>query len=228
MTDFDEIKTDDVEVASEPIVDVDVVEDAADEVVVDFSNKAEAEEVAVEEPALEEVVVSEPTCEVADNNASEEKEDGKKKKKVKKDKKVKEKVEAEVVEVDNIPSEVVSTKDSKKSKKALSFICFTIIILSLLFSIIDWVVSGVTKDPQIMLHLMDWIVMVLYIFIAAKALPFLNGKKKWVKVLFWICVVATLVCILVPMVLDYVELSNAIKDAEAKKEAAKGLFSLFA
>lgn len=227
MTDFDEIKTDDVTVSDdvEVVVDADTVDEVIEGVAVDVKSnddKIEVETVEVVSDGynapIDEAVVVEPT----------DAEEGKKKKKFKKDKKVKDKVATEVVEVDNIPTEVISTKDSKKSKKAVSVLCFTIIICSLIFSIVDWVVSSVTKDPQIVLHLMDWIVMLLYIFIAAKAVPFLSGKKKWVKVLFWICVVATLVCILVPMVLDYVELSNAIKKAQEQTEQAKNLIAMFA
>lgn len=227
MTDFDEIKTDDVTASDdvEVVVDADTVDEVIEGVAVDVKSnddKIEVETVEVVSDGynapIDEAVVVEPT----------DAEEGKKKKKFKKDKKVKDKVATEVVEVDNIPTEVISTKDSKKSKKAISVLCFTIIICSLIFSIVDWVVSSVTKDPQIVLHLMDWIVMLLYIFIAAKAVPFLSGKKKWVKVLFWICVVATLVCILVPMVLDYVELSNAIKKAQEQTEQAKNLIAMFA
>lgn len=226
MTDFDEIKTDDVTVCddNEVVVDAETVDEAIEGVAVEVKEDDKVEVETVE-------VVSDgynaPIDEAVVVDASET-DDGKKKKKFKKDKKVKDKVATEVVEVDNIPTEVISTKDSKKSKKAVSILCFTIIICSLIFSIIDWVVSSVTKDPQIVLHLMDWIVMLLYIFIAAKAVPFLAGKKKWVKVLFWVCVVATLVCILVPMVLDYVELSKAIQKAQEQSESAKNLIALFA
>ena len=148
-------------------------------------------------------------------------EDSKKSKK--KDKKKKDKVDTAVVEVSNIPTEVVSTKEQKKKNKVASFFAFTTIILALVFTIVDWTVESVTKNhnPQIVLHLMDWISIMLYITLAVKALPFLAGKKKWVKVLFWICVIATLVCIIVPMVLDYVDLANAIQKAQQEKEAAK-------
>lgn len=171
--------------------------------------------VRIEEPKVMEVKAVE---EAKKSEAAEVKTDKKRDKK-KKDKKT----EAEVVEVANIPSEVVSAKDSKKYKKATSFMAFAVIVLTLLFSIIDWTVSSVTRDPQIMLHLMDWIVILLYLLIAVKAISFIKGKKKWVKVLYVICVIATIICIVVPMIMDYVDLSKAIK----AEQQAKNIIAMF-
>lgn len=178
------------------------------EILVEAENKTV--EVSIEQNNDESIKEVKP--EVVSEPAKEGKRNKKKNKK-------KDKSESTIVEVSNIPTEVVTAKESKKSKKISNFFAFATIILALVFTIVDWTVESVTKNhnPQIVLHLMDWISILLYITLAIKALPFLAGKKKWVKILFWICVIATLVCIIVPMVLDYVELANAIQKAQQDK-----------
>ncbi len=201
--------------------DAEVAETKVDDVEVTIVEDNKVEEVSIDdkkEDTIEIEVKPEPVKEEEDN-----------KKSSKKNKKKNDKAEASVVEVSNIPTEVVSTKESKKNKKVSSFFAFATIILALLFTIVDWTVESVTKNnnPQIVLHLMDWISIILYITLAVKALPFLAGKKKWVKVLFWICVIATLVCIIVPMVLDYVDLANAIQKAQQDNTQTANAIKMF-
>ena len=137
--------------------------------------------------------------------------------------------DTQVVEVTNIPNEVVSNKESKKSKKFSSFMSFTFIVLALVFSIVDWAMIKFTSNPTMNLHLMDVLIILLYLTIAVKAFPFLNGKKKWIKIVYWVCVIATLVFIMWPMIGDYIEIAKHFESNQTPEqtEQVKNIISLF-
>lgn len=215
----DKVTTEETEVTVD--IPVDEVETVAEGNTAESNATDNAAEVVVEVEKVDEPVAEkEKTAEVVEE-VVEVKSAKKSKKSSKKN------ADAEVVEVTNIPTEVVSVKENKKSKKVTSFLAFSVIVLALVFSIVDWVVSSVTKNPVIYLHLMDWLVILLYAIIAFKALSFLKNKKKWVKILYAICVVATIVCVIVPMAQDYAKIAELIQESQKNKEQAQQLLTMF-